>query len=659
MTAIVDLESIARLRDISADVCDDVFRPPPQMTVSEWADANRILPRTSAEPGRWRTERVPYLRGVMDALGDETVREVLFIKSAQVGGTSCGENLIGYLIDQDPCGILMLWPTEKKLRSWSRKQLKPLLEDTEALLRKVPNSARRESGNTIAAKEFPGGFLQMLTAKSTSDLRSTSARYGIIEEYDEIDQEVKGQGDPVEQFDARFRTFWNAKQYKVSTPIDEETSRSWQDWLRSTQHRYVVPCPHCGHRQILRWRDGVDDLDEAGRYRLLWEEDEQGEVIPGSAAYLCAGCGVLIEEHHKMAMLLAGAWVPTFPGRRIWGFHINTLYSPLTAWDDIARAFVKARKSQDKMQTFVNLWLGLPFRRYEASLSTRELQDHEVDYPVDAAGERVLPYDVALLTAGVDVQGDRLELTVWGWGAEERAWLIAWEQLEGDPGQDDVWHDLDALLLRDWPHESGALLRIAAAAVDAGYQTERVHRFCDARAGRKVIAIVGRDGLGKPLLKAPGPQKFRRKKGDRAHRRPTHTVGVESAKSLLASRLRLTDPQAPGYVHFFTGLDRVFYDHLTAEHLKLIYVSGRPTRRWQKPKDRANEGLDCTVYAMAALAHLGTKVIAQLRTLATRVQELGAERLAQLAAAGGAPAAAPGPTARPTRRIISRGIDPW
>lgn len=621
----IAIDNRSALRAISADVCEDVFQPPPELTVSEWADANRMLPRTSAEPGRWRTDRVPYLRGVMDALGDESIRVVLFIKSAQVGGTSCGENFIAFLIDLAPCGILMLWPTEKKMRSWSRKQLTPLLEDTEVLAAKIPKSNRRDAGNTIAAKEFPGGFLQMLTAKSTSDLRSTSARVGIIEEFDEIDAEVGDQGDPIEQFDARFRTFWNSKQYHVSTPTVEGISRSWAEWLTSTQHRFYVPCPHCGHKQILKWRDGQEETDQgsAGDYRLLWERDENGEVIPGTTKYCCQGCGLLIDEHHKMAMLRAGEWRATYPGRYIVGFHINTLYSPLCSWDDVARAFTKAQRSPAKMQTFVNLWLGLPYREPGTQIDAHFLEQRAEDFGENE--ELRIPHGVGVLTAGVDVQGDRLEVTIWGWGAHEESWVLAWEQLHGDPGQDDVWRDLDRFLQETLTHQSGAPVKIEAVCIDANYQSDRVHRFCIPRVHRNIIPVIGRDGPGRKLIEPPRPDRYKRSARER---NPSYVVGTDTAKALLYSRLRLTkdgEGKPPReYVHFNSSLDSVFYDQLTSERLVTVYKGGRPTRAWKLMADRRNEVLDQANYAAAALKFLTIGRVPKLKLseLAERAKKL-------------------------------------
>lgn len=608
MTVPAALDSIAALRAISIEECEDAFRPPPRLSVSEWADEHRRLPSTSAEPGRFRTSRIPYMRQIMDTLGDEGVREVVFAKSAQVAGSTCAENFVGYLIDQAPCAVLEVWPTEKALRAWSTKRLKPMIEDTACLAAKFPRSGRRDSSDSIASKEFPGGYIQALTAKSTADLRGHSARVCIAEEVDEWEGDIGDQGDPLELLRARMRTFWNGKLYIVSTPTIEGFSRIWTELNGSTWHEYWVPCPHCGTFQTLYWRGhhGSDDQDESGVYRLVWDADAGGEPIPGTCRYICDACTADIEERHKGPMLAAGEWRPRNPERRRVGFHINTLYSPMCPWDDIANAFTKARQSPTLMKTFVNTFLGLPYRESGAKLDAHFLMQRAESY-----GDGVdVPRGVGVLTAFVDVQGDRLELFVWGWGAGDESWVIEWQQLAGDPGHVDVWAQLDRLLLAPRRHASGAPIGISAVCVDAGYQTDAVHRFCDARLARHIIATVGRastlDGAARKILEAPAPDKFKR---TRSQRRPTYVIGVDAAKDRLESRLKLTQrddgSSPPGYVHFPTTLDPVFYDQLTAERRVTRYNKvGRPFRVWKVLEGHRNEALDGAVGAMAALEYL-------------------------------------------------------
>ena len=599
------------LRDRTIAVWERVLLPPRRIPLSAWADAERRLsPEYSVDamrargPVRWSTARVPYLRAIMDALSDERIAEVTVAKASQVGATECGQNWLGWIIAERPSPTLIVYPTEKALRAFSTKRLDPMIRDTAVLAARLPRTARRESANAIASKQFPGGYLQLLTAKSTADLRSFSAALIIAEEVDEWEHDIGGQGDPLELLRARAATFGErAKLYKVSTPLIEGASRIWTEYLDSSQGAYHVPCPHCGGFQALVWQD------PEGRYRLICERDAQGELVPESAQYACGHCGALIAEDSKPAMLAAGRWVHAFPERipRHCGFHVNTLLSPFVSWELVMRRFLRATKNPAALKSFVTLTLGLPFREAGTDIEPHALMARVEPYAAE------VPAGVGLLTAGVDVQGDRLELFVWGWGAGEEAWLIRWAVLDGDPGADVVWKALDAELTRPWAKPAGTL-PIAAVAIDAGYQTERVWRFCEARRHRRVIPTIGREGRSRPLLQAPGPMKFKK---SRASARPLYIVGVDAAKDLLLlSRLRITEP-GPGYVHFPETIDPIFFEQLTAERLVTQYRRGRPVRTWTKPQDRRNEALDGSILALAALALLGPAVLAQLGVLAS------------------------------------------
>jgi phage terminase large subunit GpA-like protein len=486
-----------------------------------------------------------------------------------------------------------------------------------------------------------------ITAKSTSDLKSDSARVAVAEEVDEWEGDVGEQGDPLALLRVRLVTFWNGKLYIVSTPTLEGSSRIWSELEDSTWNEYWVPCPECGEYQTLRWRDGDESPEEAGEYRLVWDKDDEGRVIRGTTRYVCVN-GCVIHERHKQRMLERGEWRARFPGRPTVGFHINTIYSPLCRWDTIAEEFAKAVRKPQEMKTFVNTKLGLPYREKGESINAHFLASREEQYPLHGEGEHaieMIPRGVGLLTAGVDVQGDRIELLVWGWGAGEERWLIEWEVLNGDPGKKDVWQELERRRLAPRLHESGATLSIAAMCVDAGYQTDAVHNYCDSRLAQHVVAVVGRDGPGRKLLEAPDREKFKR--AAKTKKRPTHIVGSDSGKSAFFSALRVEKP-GPGYVHFPTSIDPVFYEHITSERLVTEFRRGRAMRVWKKIGDRANEGLDMTNYAGAALMHLGPTVRLKLHELVAQVNERGAQIRAGQAIQR-APAAPPG------RRMLSGG----
>ncbi len=623
------------LRYIVRDHARRAFAPPPNWTVSQWADNRRVISSRSGavEPGQWRTSRVPYLREIMDSLSEPGVDRVVFMKSSQVGGTEVGLNWIGSTMDQDPAPMLALWPTETMFKNWSNLLLDPLLQDTPCLRNRVVDvEGRRDSRNTMQRKTFPGGYLVALSAKSSGQLRSLRAPRALAEEVDEYEPDIRAQGDPIALLERGLRTFWRAglgKLYINGTPTVAGVSRIESEFNKSDQRYYMVPCPHCEEEQDLVWKD--DD----GRYRLICERTPKGQLDPSTARYLCEHCVALIDETERDAMLSAGRWVATNPESRIRGYHVNTLYSPLVSWEAVMTEFLKSRKSAESLKTFVNLWLGLPFQEdAESVLDPEVLKNRRTPYGA------VVPFEAGLLTAAVDVQGDWLDVLVWGWGALEQSWIIEWMQIDGDPGQDDVWDELTKVLKKDWLHQGGATLRIAAMAVDARYNSDRVHAFCDRH--EHVIPTTGKDGRGRPIITSPAAM---RRKRSRVHRRPSWMVGVDSGKDKIAAMLRVVEP-GPQYIHFPENLDEVFFDQLTAEQLRTVYIHGRPVRKWTAIKNRRNEALDLAVLNLAALAFLGSKVTASLGDIVTRVQQSGPSGTS-----------APKPTAPRQRRMLSKGVE--
>lgn len=651
-------DDVSRLREVAGRVCADVFAVLDELTVSECADRYRILPKTSAESGRFDTDRIPYLRGIQDALSNPDIAEVVFAKGAQVAGTTVGENYILYVMVQDPSALLSVWPTKEKYQIWVGERLDPMIDDCDVLRSKFPRSnrrdepggGRRESGDSLARKVFSGGFLQCLTSKSTSLLKSIAAQRVILEEVDEF--VPTAQGDVVELTRVRQRTYGSSRKlYMCSTPTLVPTpdggSRVWKELSKSTWHEFWVPCPHCDEYQVLTWRDGEGDDYTAGNLYFVWEKDAEGYPIPGTARCVCQKCGTEIEERDKMGMLRRGEWRARFPGRAMVGFHISALYSPLCTWDDLVEAFARAvRGGPDEMMVFVNTWLGLPYQDRVSRVDVHFLASRREPYGEDVD----VPNGVGVLVAGADVQSDRVEVFVWGYGKDEQAWLIAWEIVEGDPQKPSTWKKVAAVLERHWTHASGAKLRIAAMAVDAGYATEYVHRFCDGHP--QAFAVVGRSGPGKPMLVPPDVSRTKwRAKGrkKKAAKRPTHVVGTDTLKNdLLRTRLQITK-EGPHFIHFPNWLDPVFFDQLTAEHLTVVYRDRRPVRVWTPIEGRANEALDGWVYARAALRKLELETPNLLAQLEPWAQMLTNWK------PNAKPATPKGPRGR---RVISKGVRP-
>jgi phage terminase large subunit GpA-like protein len=429
------------------------------MTVAAWADTYRILSgRAAAEAGRYRTSRTPYMREIMENLSPSSpVERVIFMKAAQTGATEAGNNFIGFVIHQAPGPILAVQPTVELAKRNSQQRIDPLIEES-AELRKIVAPARsRDSGNTVLAKRFPGGQLVLAGANSATGLRSMPARYVFLDEVDAYPGDVDGEGDPIALAEARTATFGHRKKlFLVSTPTIKGLSRIEREYEASDQRRFFVPCPHCGAMQWLQFE------------RLRWEKGK-----PETALYTCQACDQPISEAAKTEMLSLGQWRPTAEGSnpRTRGYHLSALYSPVgwTSWSDIARSWEEAQHNDAALKTAKNVLLGETWMESGEAPDWQRLYDRRESWK---AG--IVPADGLLLTAGADVQKDRIEIDVWAWGRELESWLIDHIVIEGGPGRQASWVELDVVLNRTWRHETGANLKIHKLAIDTGYEAPAV-----------------------------------------------------------------------------------------------------------------------------------------------------------------------------------------
>lgn len=569
--------------------------PPPKLTPSEWADRYRIVSSYSAEPGQWQTARTPYLREIMDSVADPAVGFVVFKKCARIGGTEAGLNIVGYFIDQDPSPILIVLPTVDDAKDFSKEQLSPTIADTPRLARKVSEEKSRSSGNTIQSKLFPGGAVFLVGANSPRGFRRRTARLIYLQEVDGYDASAGKEGDQVKLAINRGRTFQHRRRvYMESTPTDEG-SRVHDYHARSDQRRYLVPCPHCGHRQPLDWRDPT-----TREYRLRYEKDAEGRVRRETVGYVCAGpdCGAVIAEEHKGAMVAAGAWEPTHPGRPMRGYHINALYSPWAGWADLAEEWEEAQGDVEKLKTFVNTALG---EIWEDRMGARDPKALEARAEPYAAP---VPAGVRALMAGVDVQHDRIEVVVRGFGVGEESWLVARRILLGNPAEKAIWDQLDALLGTEWAREGGGTMRVHTTCVDSGDQTDAVYRYTDPRYGRRIYATKGAS-QEVPYLVNIRPSRSNKKSGSRFF-----LTGPNKLKGVIYGRLSVASP-GPGCYHF--SADPAAYgggdgDDLTADYFEQLvsekrvthHLGGRRVVRWELPRGLRNEVLDCEAGCLAA-----------------------------------------------------------
>ncbi len=571
-------------------------RPDPLLTISQWADQYRMLSqRASSEPGRWRTDRTPYLREIMDCLSPTSPMErVIFMKGAQIGGTECGNNWIGYVIHQAPGPMMAVQPTVEMAKRNSKQRVDPLIEESGVLSTLVSDPRSRDSSNTVLSKEFPGGVLVMTGANSAVGLRSMAARYLFLDEVDGYPGDVEGEGDPVNLAMARTRTFARRKVFLVSTPKITGMSRIEAAYEESDRRQYYVPCPTCREFQVLRFS------------QLRWPKGQ-----PDKAVYACHHCGQEIHNYQKQWMLAQGQWRPnpssTWDGKTA-GFHLSSLYSPVGwfSWGDAAKQFEQAQKNSALLQVFVNTVMGETWTLLGEAPDWKRLYERREQYRIST-----VPRGGIFLTAGADVQKDRIEVEIVAWGRGKESWSIDYRVFEGDTSRQAVWDKLTELLNETYPSVSGVQMPILQLAVDSGYATTEVYEWARRQGGR-VVVIKGdqRSGaiLGAPSPIEVGPLGGKIKRGVRVW-----PVNSGMAKEELYRWLRLdglTDeeleqgvPFPPGYCHF-PRYSEEYFKQLTAEQLVTKLVKGYKRVEWQKMRER-NEALDCRVYARAAAARVG------------------------------------------------------
>lgn len=574
------------------------LRPPPRLSLSQWADRYFVLSAESAaEPGRWRT--LPYQRGMMDAITDPNVEQVSVMKSARIGYTKVLNAAIGYFMHQDPCPIMVVQPTVEDAQGYSKEEIAPMLRDCDVLRDLIQEPKAKTSESTILHKSFPGGSLSMVGANSGRGFRRVSRRVVIFDEVDGYPPSAGSEGDQIKLGIRRAEYYWNRKIVAGSTPLVAGVSRIEQLFEDGDQRRYYVPCPSCDHMDFLVFRERQD-----GRgHHMQWPEDK-----PEEAFFVCSKNGCVIEERDKRPMLAAGEWraEAEFTGHA--SFHIWAAYSlsPNATWAQIADEFLDAkRQGVEKLKTFVNTTLGETWQERGEAPDWERLYNRREPYPIGSA-----PEGVYFITAGADVQKDRIYYEVVGWGLDKQSWTIEAGALYGDTAGEEVWAELDELVGRSFPGAAGRELPIATLGIDSGYNTQQVYNWARRYPMTRVIACKG-VGSQRTLIGQPSPVdiNINGKRSRRGYK--VWPVGVGVAKSELYGWLRLPqpvddEPAPPGYCHF-PELEAEFFRQLTAEQLVTITKrSGHPPRlEWQIIPGRQNHWLDCRVYARAAAAVQG------------------------------------------------------
>lgn len=589
---------------------------PPAKVVSVWAAEKRIVAEESGSPhpGKWQNDRTPYLVEPMDVMSlAHPSREVTFKKSAQVAGTEAGLNLLGQIIDETPAPTMVVLPTIDEGKAYVRVKLQPMIDATPAVKAKVrEQKSRDEEGSTTAFKRFRGGYLRITGANSSRGLQMMSVRVLVREEISEWPLDVDGRGDPMDLSQHRTDA-WRGREkiINISTPALVGLCRVSDKYEASDQRRYFVPCPHCGFYQPLEWK-----------YLFFPGKDGKETPAPEQAAYQCVDCGALIEHHHKLEMIAGGKWVARFPDdpHRQPGFYLNQLYSPFVPWSDIAQTFLAGKGDPRKEKAFTQQVLGEPYEEKGDAPDSAKLLERLDPYVMGGK----MPPGVLLITSAIDVQADRLEFGVWGWGIGKTSWLLDKGILLGNTALPETWRQADELLARRYIDAHGRAWPIDRLAVDAGYNTQHVYAW--ARGKPNVLAVKGMPGHLAPALGTPKVMDvdLRGKKTRRGIR--LWPVGTWPLKSEFYANLAKTI-EGPdgygnfkiGYVHLPQGLDEAYCKQLTAESLVTRTVKGRVSREWVA--SGRNEALDIRVYAAAAASHLGID-----RFTPSRWQSLAIER---------------------------------
>ncbi len=589
------------------------FRPDPRLTITTWADKYRILPsESSAERGRYRSDRVPYMVEIMDELSPwGKPEEVVLMGPTQIGKTEAANNLLFAVADLWPGPCLMALPTIDLAKKHSKKKIQPSVRAVPRLADKVSDEKSRASGNTILLKEFPGGSWEFCGANAPSSMRSVSIRYLILDDIDGFPETAGKEGSPVDLFKRRTDSFGSRRKIFIcSTPTDKGVSPIEDEYKTSSRGRYLVPCPLCGHAQALEWgeraspggirfkRDGLEVLD-------VW--------------YQCEICKGRINEHMKTAILRAGRWIHEYPRRKKRGYWINGLYSPLgmVSWEQIVREFLASRKNQNKLKVWYNTRLAMPWTNYTKRDESKILALRD-ERPRDL----VPSVEIIALTGAIDTQDDGFyfEVRAWGAGIDPDSWQIREGFVESFDALEEIF-----IHTRYKNSEDGEFI-VGGVLIDSGgHRTYGVYEW----AGKfwpLVVPIIGRAKMTTPFkysaeafLKYPGTNK------------PVPgsprllNVNVTYYKDRLARKLRINSAD-PGAWHLHRDADSEWGRQMIAE------IVDEKTGLWINPFKRANHAWDASVYQLAAFDHFKLRFDG-IRRLAEEEKQAQAD--AQAAAGGG------------------------
>lgn len=610
---------------LACEATSRAWRPREKLSVWQWADRNVYLPpESSAEPGKYKTDRVPMSREVMECLSPHhPCRKVVVMASSQVFKTAVGINWLLYHIHHDPKSMLVVYPTIETAEEWSKQRLTPTVEASPAVAEVLPASRSRESGNTTRFKVYPGGVAKIAGANSAPSLAGMPCPILYCDEVDRYPPDVDGEGDPVTVARRAQITFPRRKEYLSSSPTIESLSRINREFKHSDRRYYHVPCPECGEKQVLKWDN------------FKWDDGR-----PDTAHFVCVHNACIIREHHKPRMFADKAmggeaeWIPEAPESKVPGFHAWAAYSSLGlghSWAELAEKWDEVKGDPEKEKAYINIYRGECFRDPTEKLDWEQIKQRAGRYDL-----RSIPAGCLVLTAGVDVQGNRLAVQVLGWGRDGRVWVVDWIELPGDPTKPEVWEALDELLLRPIVNRFGISMKISAVAVDSGYLPDEVLKFVRPREQRSVFAVKGSSTPGHQAI-GTAQRQDRNARGKQLKRGvKAWLVGSDTIKQTIFLWLQADGPLGDMHrrVHFSDELPDEYYTQLCAE----IYDPHK--RKWVKQQTR-NEALDTFVYAVSAARHPRLRVHVYRESDWARLESVLEPQSRDLFSPGVAPAAPP------------------
>lgn len=587
----------ATIRRLSAGRIRELCEVPSDETVTEWAERNVPVVDGGAIKGPYSCAVTPYQRRWQDLFGDPTVSIIVLCWASQLGKTTVIRHGIAYRIKRLPSAMLMVEPKIDRAESWVKEELDPLVRGTPVL-----RSLMLKRGETMRFKPFPGGYLFVASAQSATELASRSAAFVAADETDRFEI-LPAEGNPLEIARRRQAAQDVSLFVATSTPRDHETSLIWPLLERGTNERYLLPCPRCGEFQEIEFGTVTTP------YGLKWPSG-----APHKAEYMCRYCGGMWLPKEKRGLLAEGVWKASNPDGQYPSSHLSSLYSPFaqSAWGVLAQEHVNAVGKPADLQVFMNTRLGVTWK--EATFEVKS--DDLASRATEAWEEGTIPDGVGVLTAGVDVQDNRAEIWVWGWGAGLESWPIAHYIIPGDPAirpseHGSLWTEVERLRTTPFPHVSGQRVRIAMTFVDSGYLATSVYAYTDRRKGRGVYACKGVGVSGAPLLGKPTLETIGRV--------VVYPIGDHNSKNeFLRSQILTTEP-GPGYVHIPRWMTLEQLDQLVAEKRVKRIRDGKIVWDWtKKDDDKPNEALDCRRYARGALEKLGPAIMAHLAARAAR-----------------------------------------